>query len=393
VAQKLGIKKIYTIDSTSNDPEIIPFQNLLKKGKSPSPVKLNPNDVCVLPYSSGTTGLPKGVMLSHKNIVANILQIYEHDKTSNDNSHVGLLPFFHIYGMTVVLLYSIFVRIPTYVMESFDLVKFLTLVSKNKITNLHLVPPVCVALAKHPIVDQFDLKHVRFILSGAAPLGPDIEEALSKRLGVVVRQGYGMTELSPVSHISPLTDMKRGSIGFLLPNQEQKVIHIDGSGKMLGPNEEGELCIRGPNVMVGYLNNETATKNMIDKDGWLKTGDIVKIDDDGYCFVLDRMKELIKFKGLQVAPAELEAFLLSHSAIQDAAVVGKKDDYAGELPTAFVVIKDKHKLTEDEIHDFINQKVASHKRLRGGIHFVSSIPKTASGKILRRVLRDQINAK
>jgi len=356
-------------------------------------VKINPNDLCALPYSSGTTGLPKGVMLSHRNIVANILQIYDHDKTSSDNSFVGLLPFYHIYGMTVVLFYGMYLRIPTYVMDHFELPRFLNLITKKKITDLHLVPPVCVALAKHPLVDQYDLKHVKYILSGAAALSSDIEKLLSKRLGIPVRQGYGMTETSPVTHISPFVNNKSGSIGKLLVNQELKLVSYDGSERTVGVGEEGEMCVKGPNLMLGYWKNEKATKNTMDSDGFLKTGDIATVDEDGFYFIVDRMKELIKFKGLQVAPAELEGILLSHPDISDCAVVGKQDEYAGELPTAYIVLKDKHKVTEDEIHNFVNQKVASHKKLRGGIFFITAIPRSSSGKILRRVLKEQLNKK
>jgi len=331
-------------------------------------------------------------VLSNKNLVANIMQIHEHEDFDGSNSFVTFLPYYHIYGITIITLYGLFTGSFMFPMQSYDFEKYLHYVSEKKATVLHVVPPVCINLAKSPLVDKYNFNHVRFLFSAAAPLSHEIETALQKRLGVDVRHGYGMTELSPICHLSPYMHHKVGSVGKLVSNCEAKVISLeDDSGDVGSLTGEGELCIRGPNVMKGYLNNEKATENTIDKYGFVKTGDIVRVDEDGYCFILDRKKELIKYKGFQVAPAELEGVLLSHPNVADCCVVGKKDYLGGELPTAFVVFKEKKSTSIEELSQFVNETVAPYKQLRGGIHMIDSIPKTASGKLLRRILRDSLN--
>ena len=244
-----------------------------------------------------------------------------------------------------------------------------------------------VALAKHPIVDNYDLSSLRWILSGAAPLSAELAIECGDRLGCEVVQGYGMTELSPVSHATPSGKFKPGSVGVTVPNTE---VHIVDplTQSPLGVDEDGEVWVRGPQVMKGYLNNESATKNTIDDDGWLHTGDIGHIDADGHLFIVDRLKELIKYKGFQVPPAELEALLLTHPQIADAAVIGIPDDEAGEIPAAYVVLKPGQDATAADIQGFVAEKVANYKQVRK-LTFIDAIPKSASGKILRRVLRDQ----
>ena len=244
-----------------------------------------------------------------------------------------------------------------------------------------------VALAKHPVVDNYDLSALRWILSGAAPLSAELAIECGQRLGCEVVQGYGMTELSPVSHATPSGMFKPGSVGVTVPNTEVNIVD-PATQSPLGVDEDGEVWVRGPQVMKGYLNNESATKNTIDDDGWLHTGDIGHIDADGHLFVVDRLKELIKYKGFQVPPAELEALLLTHPQIADAAVIGLPDDEAGEIPAAYVVLKQGQDATAADIQGFVAEKVASYKQVRK-LTFVDAIPKSASGKILRRVLRDQ----
>jgi len=258
-----------------------------------------------------------------------------------------------------------------------------------RIELAHIVPPVAVALAKHPVVDNYDLSHLRWLLCAAAPLGAEVTNAIEARLGVLMRQGYGMTEASPASHYTGPDERRPGKTGRLVPNTECRIVCTE-TGRDLGPNEPGEVWVRGPQVMKGYLNNPEATARTVDADGWLHTGDIGVVDDDGYLLVVDRLKELIKVKGFQVAPAELESLLLKHPRVADAAVIGVPDDDAGEVPKAIVVAREP--LTADEVIAFVHAEVAHYKRVRH-VEFVDAIPKSASGKILRRVLVERERAR
>jgi acyl-CoA synthetase (AMP-forming)/AMP-acid ligase II len=270
-------------------------------------------------------------------------------------------------------------------MPRFDLEAFLQLHVDHRITRSFVVPPIVVALAKHPMVDSFDLSALEQVFSGAAPLSADLAIEAGKRLGCEVVQGYGMTELSPVSQLTPPGQFKPGSVGVTTPNTELRI--VGPSGEDLGFDTDGEIWIRGPQVMQGYLNSPAATADTLDADGWLHTGDIGHIDPDDHVFVVDRLKELIKYKGFQVPPAELEALLLTHPAIADAAVIGRPDQEAGEIPVAFVVLQAGQVVTASEVKAFVADRVAHYKRL-GHVNFVDAIPKSASGKILRRLLRD-----
>jgi len=282
------------------------------------------------------------------------------------------------------------------VMPRFDLQEFLELVQKYRITILPLVPPIVLGLVKHPLVAKYDLSSVRLVFSGAAPLGEDIARELSAKLGCPVVQGYGMTEASPVTHLSPTrhSPFKPGSAGKVVPNTEVKIVDVV-SGAEMDQGHEGELLIRGPQIMKGYLNRPEETAACLDGEGWYHTGDVGYVDQDGFFFIVDRTKELIKYKGMQVAPAELEALLLTHPAVLDAAVVRRADEEAGEVPKAFVVLKpdDASKATTGlAIMDWVAGKVAPHKRIRQ-LEFIEQIPKSASGKILRRLLIDRDRAR
>jgi acyl-CoA synthetase (AMP-forming)/AMP-acid ligase II len=363
---------------------------------------MNPaEDLVALPYSSGTTGLPKGVMLTHRNLVANLCQVegmQNFEGFGEQDMTMAVLPFFHIYGMVVIMMLGLAGGGTILVMPRFDMVEFLTLVQKYRVTILPLVPPIVLGLVKHPAVAQFDLSSVRLIFSGAAPLGEEIARALSQKLGCPVVQGYGMTEASPVTHLSPTRNepFKPGSAGKIVPNTEVKIVEVgSGSDAELPVGKEGELWIRGPQIMKGYLNRPEETAGCLDRDGWYHTGDVGYVDDEGYFFIVDRTKELIKYKGMQVAPAELEALLLTHPAILDAAVVRMADEEAGEVPKAYVVLKpdDGSRATTGEvIMGWVAQRVAPHKRVRH-VEFIDQIPKSASGKILRRVLIDRDKAR
>jgi 4-coumarate--CoA ligase len=300
---------------------------------------------------------------------------------------LAFLPFFHIYGMQVLMNGALCQGGTVVTMPRFDLEHFLRLCQVHRVRRAFVVPPVVLALAKSPLVDDYDLSSVTQLFSGAAPLGAELAEEAGRRLGCEVVQGYGMTELSPVSHLTPPGWYRPGTIGVLVPSTECRVVD-PGSGADLGVGEDGEIWIRGPQVMRGYLNNGQATASTVDDDGWLRTGDIGHVDEDGHFTIVDRLKELIKYKGFQVPPAELEALLVTHPAVADAAVVGVPDAEAGELPKAFVVLRPGAVATAAALRDFVAGQVATYKQLRL-VEFIDTIPKSASGKILRRMLRDR----
>jgi acyl-CoA synthetase (AMP-forming)/AMP-acid ligase II len=341
-------------------------------------------DTVALPYSSGTTGLPKGVMLSHRNLVANLAQIDFVDSTEAGDCIVGVLPFYHIYGMLVVLCGVLRKGGCVATMPHFDLEQYLRLTAEHRVRRAYLVPPIALALARHPMVDQFDLSHLKFVTSGAAPMGAELEASCAARIGCMVKQGYGMTEASPVTHFTPEDPAfaRAGSCGLLVPDTECRVVdlltHEDAA-----PGGHGELLIRGPQVMLGYLNNPEASAQAVDADGWLHTGDVGHADADGFFYIVDRLKEFIKYKGYQVAPAELEGILLTHAAVADCAVIPMADADAGEIPKAFVV--SRHEVTSEELMAYVAGVVASFKKVRS-VEFIEKIPKSPSGKILRREL-------
>ena len=342
-------------------------------------------------------------MLSHRNIIANVLQNIALDipltpnstkKHPNGDTILAFLPFFHIYGLTCILHAAVYRGIRCLVMAKFDLESWCRHVQDHKVTFSFVVPPVVLQLSKHPSVDQYDLSSLRMLGCGAAPLTRELVEALHKRTGLGVRQGYGLSETSPTTHIQPYQDWLRtiGCVGLLGPNQTAKFMNPDE--KEIPVGEVGELWVKGPNIFQGYLNNEAGTKNALTPDGYFKTGDVGYQDKEGNFYITDRVKELIKYKGFQVAPAELEGLLASHDKIADVAVLGvQRDDLATEVPLAYVVPNSSHKpgpQLEREIVDWLASKVASHKRLRGGIRFTDTIPKSESGKILRRKLKEKL---
>ncbi len=390
--QAAGKSKVEEVFVFGEAEGATPFAALMQSDGQVPQVDIDPEeDLVVLPYSSGTTGLPKGVMLTHYNLVANIIQTDGVENISQDDRLIGVLPFFHIYGMLVILNASLYHGATVVTMPRFDLEGFLGLIQKHGITRAHLVPPIVLALAKHPVVDQYDLSSLKVILSGAAPLSDELASACAYRLGCVVKQGYGLTETSPVTHVQ-LDDPEKlvpGSVGPPIPNTEVRVVSVD-TGQDVGPNEQGEIWMRGPQVMKGYLNNPQATAMTIDPDGFLHTGDIGYVDEDGNFFIVDRVKELIKYKGFQVAPAELEALLLTHPAIADAAVIPVPDEEAGEVPKAFIVLKGE--AAGPEIMEWVAARVAPHKKIRQ-LEITDQIPKSLSGKILRRLLVEQERAR
>ncbi|NEC25879.1 4-coumarate--CoA ligase family protein [Streptomyces sp. SID8111] len=384
-----GVEEIFVCDSAPGHRSLI---DMLASTAPEPQVSVDPaEDVAALPYSSGTTGVPKGVMLTHRQIATNLAQLDPAITAGPGDRILAVLPFFHIYGLTALMNAPLRQGATVVVLPRFDLEQFLAAIQNHRITALYVAPPIVLALAKHPMVAEYDLSSLQHVISAAAPLDAGLAAACSKRLGLPpVGQAYGMTELSPGTHVVPLDAMHEappGTVGRLIAGTEMRIVSLDDPGKDLGPGESGEILIRGPQVMKGYLGRPDATAAMIDEDGWLHTGDVGHVDEAGWLFVVDRVKELIKYKGFQVAPAELEALLLTHPGIADAAVTGVYNEDGNEVPHAHVVRQPSAPgLSEGEVMMYVAERVAPYKRVRQ-VTFLDAVPRAASGKILRRELR------
>ncbi|KAJ9567921.1 hypothetical protein OSB04_003887 [Centaurea solstitialis] len=409
-----NIVKLVCIDSAPEGEECLHFSELTSGDENDLPeVEISPDDVVALPYSSGTTGWPKGVMLTHKGLVTSVAQQVDGENPNlwmhSEDVLMCVLPLFHIYSLNSILLCGLRAGAAILIMQKFQIVPFLELIQKYKVTIGPFVPPIVLTIAKNEeVVDKYDLSSVRTVMSGAAPLGKELWIPLGRSFRTrnadsnlnpqVVSDefkstsGYGMTEAGPVlamclAFAKEPFEIKSGACGTVVRNAEMKIVDPD-TGASLPRNQRGEICIRGDQIMKGYINDPEATKNTI-VDGWLHTGDVGYIDDDDELFIVDRLKELIKYKGFQVAPAELEAMLLTHPDISDAAVVSMKDEDAGEVPVAFVVKSKDSTITEAEVKQFISNQVVFYKRLNR-VFFLDIIPKSPSGKILRKDLRAKL---
>jgi acyl-CoA synthetase (AMP-forming)/AMP-acid ligase II len=379
-AAKAGIGEVVVFGEADG---ATPFRTLVAHDHPAARPAIDPaRDLAALPYSSGTTGLPKGVELTHANLAVNVRQSQAVLGFRADDVVAGVAPFFHAIGLNLILPCSLRAGATVVTMPRFDLAGFLEVIQDHRVTCTVVVPPIVLALAGHPLVDRYDLSSLRFIGCGGAPLGAEVEQRCADRLGCLVAQGFGMTEGAATFAIAPLEAPRRGSVGRLLPGTQARIVDPE-RGADLGPGRTGELWLRGPQVMRGYRHNPAATAATVDGDGWLHTGDLCYVDDDGYLFVVDRLKELIKYNGYQVAPAELEHLLLAHPAVADAAVVPRPDPRAGEIPVAHVVRRAE--VSEAELTAWVAERVAPYKKLRA-VRFTDQVPRSPSGKLLRRVL-------
>jgi len=342
----------------------------------------NSDDLAYLPYSSGTTGLPKGVMISHRNLVANLCQVRAVHRLRPADVILAVLPWFHIFGLLTSLNLALREGATVVTMPRFELAEFLRLVQVHGVTRATVVPPIVLALAKEPAVADYDTSSLKLIVSGAAPLSAGLATSCAQRLGCKVSQAYGMTEIGMSHAVPDDADGDPGSVGPPLPGVECRVIDC-ATGRDAAPGAAGELLVRSPASMRGYLGNPQATLEAVDADGWVRTGDIVVAGQAGWFQVVDRLKEIIKYNGHQVAPAALEAVLLTHPAVADAAVIGCPDAHAGEIPKALVVCREP--VSSDELLAFVADRVAPQEKVRR-LEFIDQIPKSPSGKILRRVL-------
>jgi acyl-CoA synthetase (AMP-forming)/AMP-acid ligase II len=347
-------------------------------------------DLAFLPYSSGTTGMPKGVMLTHANLAINTRQWISTGAIVEESVELAFLPFYHIYGAVVLLHAPLAVGATCVVMPRFDPAQALELIERHRVSELYVVPPALLALVHHPAVDAYDLSSLRFIASAAAPLPGEVASLAAARLRCPVFQCYGMTEACP-THINPPDAWREGSVGLPLPDVEQRIVDLE-TGAEVAAGATGELLVRGPQVMRGYWKQPEATAQAILPDGWVRTGDIARLDADGFLWLVDRAKEMIKYKGYQVAPAELEAVLMEHPAVLDAAVIPTLMPGEDEAPKGFVVLKEGRPTTASAIMAFVAERLAPYKQLRA-LEIVGEIPKSPTGKILRRVLVERERAR
>jgi len=387
IRKELPMLKNVIVQGEEKYAETYSFKELIEKyHPNPPRVEITPKeDLAVIQYTAGTTGSPKGCMLTHYNITSNIFQISIPStlERTTDDVILAHLPFYHIYGMTSVMGASIRLGISMVVMKRFALEKFLELIQKFNVTSVLTVMPVLTLLANSPdLLKNYDLSSLRFVNNGGTPILPESARKFQKLTGVTVIQGYGLSEASPVTNENPMRQIKIESVGPPLPDTEQKIVDLETGTKELPPGETGEVITRGPQIMKGYWKRPEETAETI-RDGWLYTGDIGKIDEDGYLHIVDRKKETIKYMGFAIGPAEIEAVLHEHPAVADCAVIGKPDPVAGEIPKAFVTLKDGAKATKGELIKFVEERVAGYKKIRE-VEFVEAIPRSLAGKVLRR---------
>ena len=382
-------KIIITRGVTKGGERVFALAELLEKSSgqpSYSAPPINPKeDLSALPYSSGTAGLNKGVMITHFNLVSNTLQSMHAVEAREEDVFISFLPFHHIYGLTYFVCGAIYLGASQVIMARFDVEECLRLIERYRVTVVFSAQPALLAFLNLPHAGQYDVSSLRLIWVGAAPLAPAISRAIREKFGVPVARHYGLTEASPTTHANPLVRIKEGSVGIAVSDCQDRIVDWETGTTKMPVGEPGELAVRGPNIFQGYWKHPQDTKMAL-RDGWLYTGDIAKMDEEGYVYILDRKKEMIKYRGYQIAPAELEAILMEHPAVRDCAVVGKPDKSSGEIPKAFIVLHEGMRADPAELMAFVAQRVAPYKKIRE-VAFIPEVPKNFTGKILRRVLK------
>jgi long-chain acyl-CoA synthetase len=382
------LRTIVLLGDDALPSNVVRYQDVISgQPTDPPPVKVDPDQIAVLPYSSGTTGFPKGVMLTHRNLVSNQEQYIDVTQLGPDDSYIIYMPLSHIFGITMMGL-AVRAGMKQIITERFDLEAVVNLIQEHGVTWFFAVPPVLLALANAPGLEASQFRTIKYVFSAAAPLSPDLARRIESRFGLRVLQGYGLTEASPAVFHSPIDParIKLESSGVLMADTEARIVDLETSERTLSPGEVGEIVVRGPQVMRGYWNAPEETARAL-RDGWLYTGDIGWVDEEGYIYIVDRKKEMIKYKSFSVAPAELEAVLLEHPDVADCGVTGVADAEAGEVPKAFVVPRAGSRIDLDELARFVAERVAGYKQIRQ-FEVIDSIPRTPSGKILRRMLKD-----
>ena len=375
-------------------PNVHFFQELLRE-HPPKPLEVevkSKEDLAVLQYTGGTTGVPKGAMLTHFNLLSNAVMCNKWLRSEpTKDVHLTLLPLYHIYGMTTAMNAPISLAGTMVMLPKFDPVEVLSTIQKYRVTVFCGVPTIYAVLISHPDINKYDLSSINFCISGSAPLPPEVQKKFMELTGGVLVEGYGLSESSPVTHCNPfdrsMKTVKIGSIGLPWPDTDAKIVDLETGRKTLKPGEVGELAVKGPQVMKGYWKKPEDTKQVL-RRGWLYTGDIGKMDEDGYFYITDRKKDIIKYKGYSVYPRELEDVLYEHPAVKLCGVIGKPDPDAGEIPKAFIVLKEGATATEEEIINFVKERVAPYKRIQE-VEFRKELPMTAVGKVLRRILREE----
>jgi len=381
-----GGTKVEEVFVFGEAPGTTPFAELLAHPADGTGAAIEPaTDVSTILHSSGSTGYPKGVLLTHRNMAANVMHTREVAPLGEDERVLAVPPFHHAFGMIMVLNASLVQGATLVTMPRFDPEGYLRAIQEHSITRLYIVPTMAVLLARSPLVDQYDMTSVRGAVSGGAALDPEIAAAVRARMGLRIGQGYGLTE-GLVSFMQTPEHYGDGSVGIASPGVEFKVVDTT-TGAALGPGQDGEVLIRGAHVMKGYLNAEEATRQVLEPDGFLHSGDLGHVGPDGQLYLVDRIKELIKYKGQQVSPVELEAVLMTHPGVADAAVVGVPDEEASEIPKAFVVAKNGSEASAEQIMAFVAERVAPYKKIRR-VEFIDAIPRTPVGKIQRRTLKE-----
>ncbi|HET6465975.1 MAG TPA: long-chain fatty acid--CoA ligase, partial [Nitrospiria bacterium] len=372
-------------------PPIYDFRKIIKRSEAVQPiVPVKPDDTALLQYTGGTTGVPKGVMLSHNNLVANTVQCRHWMPTLRDGEEVflGVVPFFHVYGLSTCMNLGILTGSCIVLLPRFKTEDVLNTVVRHRVTIFMGVQAMYVAINNYSRIDQFDLSSIRICISGAGPLHVEVQDRFEELTGGKLVEGYGLSEASPVTHCTPINGRrKKGSIGLPFPDTDVKIMDQETGQRELSVGERGELVIRGPQVMQGYWNKEDETKGVL-RDGWLYTGDMAQMDEDGYFYIVDRKKDMIKTRGENVYPREVEEVLFRHPKVKEAVVVGIPDTFSVEAIKAYVVLKEHEHATEAEILDYCRKELAKFK-VPNRIEFRKELPKTMVGKVLRRVLLEE----